>query len=66
MYFTRRKAQLTGSRLLAIELFEDFDGYRECIFLELMQALWIVQENIGIKDKNLSLRRGRCFVRQGM
>ena len=48
MYFSRGKAQLAGSRLLAIELFEDFDGYRECIFLELMQALRIVQENIGI------------------
>ena len=48
MYFSRRKAQFAGSRLLAIELFEDFDGYRECIVLELMQALRIVQENIGI------------------
>ena len=48
MYFFFLKAQLAGSRLLAIELFEDFDGYRERLFLALMQALRIVQENIGI------------------
>jgi hypothetical protein len=48
MYLSRRKAQFPWGRLLTIELFEDFDGYRECIFLKLVQALRIVQENIGI------------------
>ena len=60
MYFSRRKTQFARSRLLAIELFEDFDVYRECIFIELMQALRIVQENIGIEDKVFP-DRGRGF-----
>ena len=48
MYFSRRKTQFARSRLLAIELFEDFNRYRQSIFLKFVQALWIVQENIGI------------------
>jgi hypothetical protein len=31
-----------------------------------MEALWIVQENVSIKDKNLGLGRGRFFVRQSV
>ena len=48
MYLSRRKAQFPWGRLLTIELFEDFDGYRDRVFLELVQALRIVQENISI------------------
>ena len=59
MYFPGRKAQLPGCGFFAIQFFQNFDRYGDRIVLKLVEALRIVQENIGIKDKDFGLGRMR-------
>ena len=61
-----RKPQLAGGGFFTVEFLENFHWYSDRIILEFMEALWIVQENVSIKDKNLGLGRGRFFVRQSV
>ena len=65
MYFTRSKTELTGSRFLTVELFEDFDRDGNGVILKLVQTLRVVEENVSIKDKYLGLVLSRFLFRQG-
>jgi len=65
MDLTGRKAELAGRGLFTVQLLKNLDRNGQCIILKLSETLGVVQEDVGIKNKDLCLGGRRFFLWQG-